>query len=339
MASPTLEKTWQISPNNIVYKGVEHTVNRQLMFAIKEILTGFASNPWTVHSSSDGVTNFGAADYWNTWEDLLWGTGNHSWIIFNHPCGAQIKFDQKYANTQCEDMWVCFSPGALYTGGSLSAAPTATDEETDLLVEERYNTTGQKWWTGFLDTVEAVKWNVRFHVWHSADGLVTRVGLWTDGECIAFWQFGDLSDPRAGHTDPFCMGGLATLRHYRDCMSVASLQGNGFLFTIIDGTRCRLNHLGLFTGRALAGIWSKTYAGTSFEQTDDEVPITEVAYMCDTAGALGMKGHASDLWWGPYQVVMNGHTSPDDATARDFVYIKGLCFPWTGDATPCHILA
>jgi hypothetical protein len=333
MAAPTLEKTWQISPNNKVTKNSEHTFARYLMWLFKDVVTSFASNPWTVHSSSDGVSNFGAADYWTAWTNLLWGTGNHSWIVFNLPSGVQVKFDQKYTNANCEDNWVCFSPGALYTGGSLSAAPTATDEVTQFIARVD-NSITEPWWSGFLEATYAPKYDCRMHVWHSTDGLVTRMILMRNGLCPCFWRFEDLSDPRTGHTNPFCAGLLvaSTSPDSTDVLNPQYLQDVGSLFTTIAGSKRRLYNFGLMQGTGY--LWTEGAAATGAEAADDEINVSEVAYFSYDTGARGPKGHAADLWFSPYQYLQKGMTSPAVATTRDFVHVQGLCLPWTGDATP-----
>ena len=116
MALPTLLKTWQFNVNNIIVSQDEDTSYPEALFTIKEALTGFASNPWTVVASSDGSTA-DETDRWIDQGDVNWGTGAHSWIVLQNVNGQQILFDPDYsATSNPEDINIEVSMGGNFTG-------------------------------------------------------------------------------------------------------------------------------------------------------------------------------------------------------------------------------
>jgi hypothetical protein len=333
MALPTLAKTWQINANNVVLAQSEYPMNQKLMYDLMVIFTGFASNPWTVFWSSDGKGTAGAGLQWSDYTDCVWNTAgnNHSWIVYNHPSGAQICFDMVYATTNCEDCHVEVSPGGNYAAdGTATARPTASDSQ-QVTIRQSSGAT-ELWWSGYLQGTVATGADVRFHVWHSTDGLVTRMTLWRLGQCLAFWEFGDLAEPRAGHTNPFCWGMHCTAATLTDIMShPLYLQDWPILYTQIGAYENRsLYGWGLGNGSQL---WTESTAGAVAEETDSEFNLTDVVYGCTNSSSRGPKGKAFDMWWSQYQVLAAGDNFPTSTTVREFVHLGSICLPWTGDTT------
>ena len=341
MAAPTPAKTWQVEPNMVaVQNGDEHDLARKLMQQFHEAVTGFSSNPWTVAASSDGSTagapgpagsdGSGFTDY----TDWSWSTGSHSWIVYNHPSGAQILFDQKYTSGNCEDNYVEASPGGNYSGfTSTSTAPTCTDPldqgDVDGLVMLTNGGVNEPWWSGYATSGGFASVDLRHHVWHSSDGLVTWWVIYRANVCVAFWFFGDIADPRAGQTNPFAAGCMANGGTSTPLEVLAGTIQNGYAWirTNIGGTNYSFGLYGL------GSIWvDATYAAVA-EETDSQLQVTEVTLVSGDSGARGNKGKLFDLWWTQDQVVNSGDTSPNNASARDFVHFGCYMFPWTGDST------
>jgi hypothetical protein len=76
----SLDKTWVVSQSVVNTSTVAIAANTMLV-AIKDLLK---ANGWAVASSSDGVTNFGASDYWTDYTKITNATGNHSWIVLTN---------------------------------------------------------------------------------------------------------------------------------------------------------------------------------------------------------------------------------------------------------------
>jgi hypothetical protein len=334
MALPTLAKTWQINANNAVLAQSEYPMNQKLMYDLMVILTGFASNPWTVFWSSDGKGTAGVGLQWSDYTDCVWATAgnNHSWIVYNHPSGAQILFDMSYITTEPERCYVEVSPGGNYAAdGTATDRPTASDAAAVTIRE----TAGasSNYWCGWLNLTVATGADVRYHVWHSSDGLVTRMTLWRLGLCLAFWEFGDLAEPRAGQTNPFCWGiHCTTPNTLRDIFALPSyLQDWPYAYTMIGAALNQsLYAWGLGTGSKL---WTESTMAVVAEETDDEFSLTDIVYGCTNAGNRGPKGKAIDVWWSQYQALVAGDNFPASDTVREFVHCGSIALPWTGDAT------
>jgi hypothetical protein len=128
MSSISLDKTWSVYdvflPNSTSYAPT--------IWNIKNIFV--SSGKWTVVSSSDGSANFGAVDYWTTSANCIWANAgsNHSWVVLKNlnlsssGAGFQVCFD--LSSSTIYNGTVVFSVSAGFTGGSLTARPTATDE-------------------------------------------------------------------------------------------------------------------------------------------------------------------------------------------------------------------
>ena len=126
---PNVSKIWQFDVNTAAAIGESTVVNNQkTFFAIKQAMIGFSSNPWTVLSSSDGTTA-DSTDNWLISTDLVWSTGNHSWIVLTKPTtGSQLLLSLDRSNSGT--FIASWSPDGLYTGGTISVDPTATDQVT-----------------------------------------------------------------------------------------------------------------------------------------------------------------------------------------------------------------
>jgi len=343
MAAPVASKTWQVAPNlRVPGYGAEHTVARVMMLLFKDTVTGFALNPWTIAGMSDGVTGaMDATDRWAVYTDLQWGTGAHSWVVFNHPTGAQILFDQKYVTTTCELNFIAWSPGGLYTGGDETTAPTASDERTrdptgGCVVQDN-GISNLAVWNGNMSHTSFDHLDTVHHIWHSTDGLVTYWAIFAGGICPAFWQFGELAEPRAAHTTPFCIGGIV---NSSASGSINDMLGNATYLldrhhictckTVADGRSI----LALFgDGNTASFVWTGSIAGDTAEEWDGELNVTDVLFFGIYTGSRGPKGKMCDVFWSQYQVLSKGDTFPANAAQRDWVHLGAFCLPWTGDAT------
>ncbi len=162
-------------PNAIGYD----TMNRQLMFELKEILIG-ANGNWTVASScgyDDGSWTNGAADYWTVANDVRWQEvgGEYSWIVLQNNAiatGFQMMFalEQLRDSTEYFDT-IYFSHSGSFTGGTSTARPTASDE---YYIETTAN-------TALVSSYENAKANVLM----STDGECTRIIFSRSGELLS----------------------------------------------------------------------------------------------------------------------------------------------------------
>jgi hypothetical protein len=141
MSLPTLTKTWNTATVNlsVVTNASGLTLGRPWARAFKERMKALPNFPPTIKGSSNAVTaGMDGTDRLAADADYVWvqTSGNHSWWVFEYPQindGAghklQVCFDLTGNGTSSGSRWQLYaSPVAGFTGGSISARPTATDE-------------------------------------------------------------------------------------------------------------------------------------------------------------------------------------------------------------------
>ena len=127
--APTLTRTWQFNVNNVVFGTTTQPggatdgpgFRRQLLMDIKEALTGFAANPWTVTRSAGFSSGYNASgDAWGTnIDEIRWANstgGTRSWTVLrNTTLGLEFCFDCFNSNNR---------DGAMADDGSALASST-----------------------------------------------------------------------------------------------------------------------------------------------------------------------------------------------------------------------
>jgi len=322
MALPTLLKTWQIVPNITIVSQDEDTFHPEVLWQIKDTLTSFASNPWTVVASSDGTTADGT-DRWASVSDVNWGTAAHSWIVLQNASGFQILFDPDYSGiNNPEDMNIKCSPGGNFTGfTSTSVVPTASDLDT----MQTGLTTG--WFGDLVGTIA----QHQMHIWHSSDGTDTRIAGYRSNVCYTFMFVGDIVDAAAGHTEPIAYGWQSSTT---ERVTVSLWEDFNVFRTTHSGTSYQLR----CTGEDFSGtnLMENTFIHNQPDDISGEYALSEIGYACVTVGARGSRGKMADVFWGPYVIAQDGDTFPNDANNRQFVQIGHVVLPWTGDSTACE---
>lgn len=322
----TTTKTWQFDLNN--YAPSDSTLGgtnaffdrRNMLLGIKDALTGFASSPWTVVSSSDSSTA-SASDLWLDEGDLVWRdddtAGAFSWIVLRQ---AAISTTFELLITCEEDStandgsqigaWVA---QAGFTGGTTTARPTATDER------QLRDSTANHWGSG----ANGLSYDFRYHVMMSADGECTRVLIFIAGVNTGFWLFDKPKNPVAAWTTPY----FAFIRGNNDSTTnqanyailYDSAQGN----TKISGQNVSLYLSGEGFGSAAVGEQI-----TVQNQLDGSFSANGVGLCSTDSIAAGRIGEVFDLWWG-LTVVPTGRYYPADGS-MNYVQVHHLIFPWDG---------
>jgi len=323
MAVPTVEKTYQFDVNNVIASETEVPFYQKLLHGVKEAMIGFATLPWTVISSSDSATA-GAGDKWVASTNLVWASsGAHSWIVLQQGAGGgQLCIDLFKSAGQTEDMFAFWSAGGNFTGGTISARPTATDE-IDIVVA------ANSAWCGSQTGTPA---QTIYHVMHSTDGLVDRVMFCTAGLAHSWWRFEPIKNPRAAHTNnptQAIISGGSTAEP-----TIANLRGVGESpRTEKDGTGTSIVlFLATVSGSNVISLVEDAIAGVS-EEWDNELYAVEEHWICTTVGHRGPKGSSYDAWYGQSAITVTGDTMPNSTTVREFVNWGVFVWPWTGDAT------
>jgi len=321
---PNVSKIWQLDVNIVAATGGTTLANDQnTFFAIKNSLVSFSSNPWIVISSSDSVTA-DSSDNWTVSTDLIWSFGNHSWIVLEKPTtGSQLllSLDRSTSST----FVASWSPGGLYTGGSISVDPTATDQVTISSFSQ---------WNGGLTSYSS--W---VHVWHSSDGARTRIVVSNDSANTLrlFWILDEIEDPfpdNWNNPEVVMIYTSTTNAIDRDILSnspVNSTVAKGY-----DGTSSFDVYV-YSQGYSSAGAGFDNWflerpAGTVGNelQSSPGFPISPIGVLSDTTGTRGIHGVLTDLWFG-HEDRANGSTYPNSTTNKLLAQAAEVIFPWTGD--------
>lgn len=204
MADPAITKTWQFLTNQLTPNSVKGA-----LLAYKNALTGVTpwpsplQNPWSVVLCCN-ASAVSTSDNWSTTADITFvvTSGAHSWIVLQNVTGMQILFDCiNHNNQNVAD--IRMSPRGLFTGGSTTTRPTATDELPEVgAANISGNPPYQKQWT--MDDFSHLQ---RFHVWHTADGKQTMLlGFQQTGVGVGaidvFWILGQAEEAHPGWTKP-----------------------------------------------------------------------------------------------------------------------------------------
>lgn len=176
--NPTLTKSWTVIPN--IAPGTSSYPG--MLFSI---LTQLLALGWSVPLSSDSVSA-GVGNKWLSSTNIVRGANTsaaRSWIVAQSPAGRQILLDYVSGSTG-EFLNVQMSPGALFTGGTISAAPTATDSFPAVANAARnIGPAGLSYGA-----------NRRMHFIQSTDGKNLIVPIYRSGSPLSLIMIGDVTD-------------------------------------------------------------------------------------------------------------------------------------------------
>ena len=307
MALPTLERTWQYNVNQQTpTSGTLATDRSALLYKIKAALTGFASSPWTVVKSSNGVTA-GAADYWASPANLTGAaSGNaHSWIVLQQSgiTGGPLQLCLDLGSSDQAYIYTLMSYAGFNTGGTITNRPTATDEQAI------WNPA--QWFASAGDTV--------LHVLQSTDGRSTRVVSMIASTIRNLWMVEDVADSPLTYRGVCSFAGqVSTISNY---LGTALFWGRfgAIPLTAFVGTEVYKN---VAAAEANSGAVS---------DITNAYPITPLSLHSETPSAKGRLGRLVDLWFGSPALVL-GSTYPATPADREFIHMKPFVMPWNGSA-------
>lgn len=319
MALPSLQKSWQFSTNNAYTAAATVKASyEQLVYAIKVILTGFSTNPWTVVSSSNAVSA-GAADYWTSASSVNFqNSGNRSWIVLKQTgLGSNVQLLMIYHASQATGTGEFFqfyvSPSVGFTGGTVSVNPSASD--SFLIQTNQYGT--------FATPGAAFAFNI--HGMQSTDGEGTRL-IWSSASqtCGAL-IIDKMQSPVTGLACPvatYCPGA-----HTR----ATNVWENSKIF---NGANVSLRNAGLvisgFVTMQIGGTNIAAYNSGVINQIANEYPLMPMGVFSTQVSSQGFHGFMVDMWNGTTNAAAtNGSTYPNDTT-RQLVQFGNTVLPWDG---------
>ncbi len=325
MALPTLTKTWQFNVN-FTQSDTALARAQQSMHQIKEALIGFSTLPWTVVYSSDSAVAGSAGDGVDRWDastDVVWAAGNHSWMVLKQASVSsnfQVCWDM---GADISNIELVISPSAGFTGGSISARPTATDEQ--IIVSD------SAWGRGS----SAVSTDqIPLHCMMSDDGEVTRIIFNRSGDVSGYISFEKPINPVSGWTLPWfvafsCENNTTpnesmTYAKMRD--DLASSVDTVFIKSVMPNPTERLTQM-----RMSSDGFGTSATGTAFTGSNDisaEYEMNPASICCTIRPNRGVHGQIADIWFVSTDP-STGDTFPDDSSEQ-FAVFDNMAVPWNG---------
>lgn len=324
MAVPTLEKTWQTVSVQNTPSGSLETDTDNLFILIKGALKALPLFPWTVvrSSNSSAVT---ATDQLAAAADIVHNApGNvHSWITMLHPNGSQVLFD--FSSGTVQKMTITWSPGALFTSGSTTTAPTATDGQ--VLFNDGY-------WAGSLSGTGGQYYG---HIISTNDGACTRVFVTAGGVCAGVWCIETAGSPVSGWTSPLiaCADGIGntstatTLLEVSTWLGVAKYQAKGLAAATMP---LILTAEGILSGNTtvLGALNAANEISVNYGSSSSYQVIQPGLFHTATTGQRGRHGYVFDLFF--TNAVLNTLDAAPSGGGHTFQVIGDMLIQ-TGGAT------
>jgi hypothetical protein len=345
MPAPTVLNDWRFAPSTL-YSGASPAAMRQdLLLGVKEHLLGNGTwtdnegsassitSAWEVVSSSDSVTA-SAAVHWDTSTDLVWAAEGvaHSWIVLRHPDYFGVGnplfmlLNCNPAGTQNSTLMVGFSR-AGYSGGSITARPTAADEHIARPVAGTVSTAG---WQG--DDNSATSLTMRVHFLMTDDGRKFQFYFTRASVCIAAWILFDLDDDANGEWDEPYIFHVAS----EDFGAGAEAEVLDYNHFVTDTNRLWVGRdesggLGDFTAEAMMPHAQSLTSGNSFVGTAQNpfdgswmpfpIPLRGVS-------VNGVITVVPDMWWARLAAGTGDPKEDPDTADDDFMQFGVLVCPW-----------
>ncbi len=329
MALPIPKKTWQYS--HTTETGGDATLCcRAVLFKI--VAQMLAIGGWTCKGSANGA-GVGAMDNVNRWSaatDLVWANSptNHSWIVLESSAlGVQFLIELQ-ADGNKRSFMPTISPGKLFTGGSGTAAPTATD--------------GVSMYDGVANVFSesAVVTSIDLHIMASTDGHSFRVFCLTNSATLGpagGWLIEKIQGAPAELTCPilYCVAGTntnfngSTYPWQREFLCDADnslLRGLSPLRPAIS-EHLILGGLGRDVG-ATSVIVNSEYDGQMEGASALGWLLLRVSVWGYTAGLRGRLGYLADIYHAP-RTPTTCDSYPAD-NSKQFMQFGDFVVPWDG---------
>ena len=347
MPAPSIIHDWRFAVSQSFSGASPAAMRQSLLRGLKNLLLGTGSytdslsvvatvtTPWEVELSCDSVATSAITDLWDADGDLVWAAEGvaHSWIVLTNPdyFGTGVPLSILLvcgpASTQNATLAIVISR-AGFTGGTITARPTATDEHVVRPTGGSISTAG---WQG--DDNSATSLTMRLHFLMTADGRKFHIFFTRAAVCIAQWSLFDC-DEDAGWTDPY----LFTVAS-EDFAAGAEVE----LLTVAGHYRTDTERL--WYGREEAGIGDFTVeAGiptwTNAIATADQMPglalngftggwLPFPIVLRGIAPAAGPLAVVPDMWWAR-EAAGTGSGGADVATGVNiqFMQFGAVMVPW-----------
>jgi hypothetical protein len=333
MAVALIEKSYEWIVNELLDPAMgEQDQNAFVFWNMKEKLTNWTSNPWTVAGSGDASA--GAMDSVDRWvdytTDLTWQRFGvpRSWIVLEHPNGQQILIDcWANADTRRDYIHFAFSGEGLFTGGSATACPTAVDGVELLPGGEVTPGSLSPWFDS------AGPRAMYAHFIHATDGSADHMIICYNGVPFFYWAMCDVADRVDNYTLPGVAFGVSNSNVAASRMSYAIHTEQGYW----GG---KSNASGSAAGVFRFGL-TNLVMGTTGNDLGQLVPgmnsiaqqyaLYPVGIMSLTAGLEGRHGRLPDMWMAPSSLSTGDSIEEDPANPTyELVVFGNIILPWNG---------
>lgn len=329
MSYPTPQKTWQFSASgsptiNVAYGGTGTTEGDadDLIIKVKNLLKTLDLNAWGVVYSCNGSVAGAAGDgvdRWSTAADVVHANAGvaHSWIVLRQSVlGSNFQLLIDFCSGNAYQAAISYSKTVGFSGGSTTAAPTATDQ---CPLNSASVGTAANW--GPLNSNHTGT----FHLLTSSDGKALRLFVCTGGSTVGAWLLDEPQNYPTGWTSP----------HIAWIYSSGSAGVEGPIYVNLVRNANARGRVGSTNFAAYLGVegCNSSELGTQVtgaNDIDSTYPMGGVSIIStSTAGTRGRLGVISDLWTG-----LAALASASTYGSKQFAHFGDLIVPWDGSTTP-----
>jgi hypothetical protein len=351
MSLPSLEKTYTFNVNQYLHLAANASdTNKQFLLTLVNSMIGLSSGNWTCVGSSDGAGNYDAVDgsahasRWSTINELVWNDpgSNHSWIVLEQATGSTIGAGNPqicislpyFTNGALYGRGIIeMSPSGLFTGGTATARPDATDK-----VNCSPRNTG--WGDSLLnlpsttryfgDNVSASTGNRSsyLHVIGSNDGEVLHIVGCASSNVFLYWSISKVKNPATTNWNKPWVA-TTSYTQYDDIVSVTyPYSYYNYMQTYLNGASTSLAFTGLcyhipenLTKYQISSI-------NTYDQQSNKFPLTQIGLYSYNSPNRGRKGILFDTYWG-LRVLSVGYAYPGDGSNL-WAQFGDFVIPWNG---------
>lgn len=312
LTAPTY--TWTCDVNNAAAAGASTYIQAQN--TIHEVKTALVNIGWTLQSSSNS-SSAGASDYLTASTNWVWSTGAHAWARLRDPdlSNFEIVIDCNRASVNPHTMDIYFSPSGGFSGGSTTARPTASDEQSIIV--------NSNWISSASATATVV------HATRSA-GVGTRLWIYRGGGLVSWWQFDLLRTQISGQSN----GVVARVHGSVNAANDTELASAQNAFAVMGSTKVSM-YYAIPAQASVSTYWSDRttdLADANELESTTIYPAHPLIWVGNTASYYGSHAIADDLY-----IVSTGLSDGDDAPStgltKKWVVVGNLLVPWDGAST------
>ncbi len=314
--TPVTERAWRWVRNDVLAaQGSATATAKALALRAKALLTGLAYNPYGIAGSSDSVTAAmdGVDRLIDPTKIVFASSGVHSWCVYRQGAtGMQWCWDWNTTGANKATLVVSL---AGFSGGSITARPTASDERVLINAAE---------WTCATDVQQVSQ------VLHTTDGLQTILLVCQGGDAKTMIVLGKAVDTVSGWTTPcfaFAAANSSASSGSHATEWARLFQGPGLKSWGPTGAMDLL--VSSHSDRVAAnGSRPSCVEADIVDPLTGKYPAQPMALVSTTSGMRGRHGRLPDLWFAAPSAP-NGFFNGNP----QFLKVGDYVIPWGGGPT------